>query len=205
MTVVAAPPVLATRILPRSGFASVAAVIGFAALTALAAQVSFRIPPIEVPFTGSTLGVLLAGGTLGGLRGAASMAIYVLAGAIGLPVYAEQGSGVDTLVGPTGGYLIGFVVAALVVGKLAERRWDRRIATGIMGFAVGSGIIYVFGAAGLMVNLEMSLFAAVANGVLPFLIWDAVKAVIAGMSLPAAWKLTGETVAARAKPQATEV
>jgi biotin transport system substrate-specific component len=200
MTVVAAPPVLANRILPRSRSASVAAVIGFAVLTALAAQVSFRIPPIEVPFTGSTLAVLLAGGTLGSLRGAASMAIYVLAGAIGLPVYAEQSSGIDTFFGPTGGYLIGFVAAALLVGKLAERRWDRRVATGITSFAVGSGIIYVFGVAGLMINLEMSLFAAVANGVLPFLIWDAVKAVIAGMSLPAAWKLTGETMATRTEP-----
>ena len=192
MTITAAPPVLATRILPRSRVASAAAVIGFAALTALAAQVSFRIPPIEVPFTGSTLAVLLAGGVLGSVKGAASMSLYVLAGAIGLPVYAEQGSGLDTLAGPTGGYLVGFVLAAVVVGRFAERRWDRRVGTSISGFTVGTVVIYLCGVLGLMINLGMSLSGAVLNGVLPFLLWDAVKAGGAGIAMPAAWRLAGE-------------
>ena len=192
MTITAAPPVLATRILPRSQAASIAAVIGFAAFTALAAQISFRIPPIEVPFTGSTLAVLLTGGVLGSRRGAASMILYVLAGAVGLPVYAEQSSGFDTFLGATGGYLIGFIVAAYVVGTFAELRWDRKVHKSVVGFVLGSAIIYLFGVVGLMINLDMSLGAAVTNGLLPFLAWDAIKAAAASLLMPAAWKLTGE-------------
>jgi len=192
LTITAAPPVLASRILPTSRAASVGAVVGFAALTALAAQISFRIPPIEVPFTGSTMAVLLTGGVLGSRRGAASMVLYVLAGAVGLPVYAEQSSGVDTFLGATGGYLIGFIVAAFVVGKFAELRWDRTIPKSAAGFILGSAIIYLFGVTGLMINLEMSLGSAVTNGVVPFLVWDAIKAAAAGLLIPAAWKLTGE-------------
>ncbi|MGH8927759.1 MAG: biotin transporter BioY [Acidimicrobiia bacterium] len=187
-----APRVFATRILPQSWAASLVAIVGFAAFTALAAQISFRIPPIEVPFTGSTLAVLLTGGVLGSRRGAASMLLYVALGAVGLPVYAEQGSGVDTLLGATGGYLIGFVVAAFVVGLFAERRWDRKVVKGVIGFALGSVIIYAFGVLGLMVNVGMSFPAAVTNGVVPFLVWDALKALGAGLLMPAAWKLVGE-------------
>jgi len=192
LTITAAPPVLASQILPRSRAASFAAVLGFAAFTALAAQISFRIPPIEVPFTGSTMAVLLTGGVLGSRRGAASMLLYVLAGAVGLPIYAEQSSGFDTFVGATGGYLIGFIVAAFVVGKFAELRWDRTIPRSVVGFTLGSAIIYLFGVVGLMINLDMSLGGAITNGVVPFLAWDAIKAAAAGILIPAAWKLTGE-------------
>jgi biotin transport system substrate-specific component len=192
VTITAAPPVLASRILPRSRAASFGAVVGFATFTALAAQISFRIPPIEVPFTGSTMAVLLTGGVLGSRRGAASMVLYVLAGAVGLPVYAEQSGGVDTFLGATGGYLIGFIVAAFAVGKFAELRWDRTMPKSVVGFILGSAIIYLFGVAGLMINLDMSLGSALTNGVVPFLVWDAIKAGAAGLLIPAAWKLTGE-------------
>ena len=120
------------------------------------------------------------------------MILYVLAGAIGLPVYAGQSSGFDTLMGATGGYLVGFVIAAFVVGKLAERRWDRRISKSVVGFGLGSLTIYVFGVLGLMVNLNLGLADAVTNGVVPFLVWDAVKAAGAGLLMPAAWRLTGD-------------
>ena len=192
MTITATPPVLASRVLPKSRVASIAAVVGFAAFTALAAQVSFRIPPIEVPFTGQTMAVLLTGGVLGSRRGAASMILYVLAGAVGLPVYTEQSSGFDTFVGATGGYLIGFIVAAFVIGKFAELRWDRTVPKSVVGFVLGSAIIYLFGVVGLMINLEMDLAGAIANGLLPFLAWDAIKAAAAALLIPAAWKLTGE-------------
>jgi biotin transport system substrate-specific component len=192
LTITATPPVLASRVLPKSRVASTAAVVGFAAFTALAAQVSFRIPPIEVPFTGQTMAVLLTGGVLGSRRGAASMILYVLAGAVGLPVYTEQSSGFDTFVGATGGYLIGFIVAAFVIGKFAELRWDRTVPKSVVGFVLGSAIIYLFGVVGLMINLEMDLAGAIANGLLPFLAWDAIKAAAAALLIPAAWKLTGE-------------
>lgn len=185
-------PVLATRILPKSRLASALAIVGFAAFTALAAQISFRIPPIEVPFTGSTMAVLLTGGVLGSRKGALSMLLYLAAGAVELPVYAEQSSGIDTFMGATGGYLVGFVVAAWVVGKMAERRWDRQVLKGVVAFALGSLIIYALGVAGLMANVGMSLPDAIANGVIPFLIWDALKALAAGLLMPGAWKLVGE-------------
>ncbi|HUO45291.1 MAG TPA: biotin transporter BioY [Acidimicrobiia bacterium] len=192
---VATAPVLATRLLPRSRVATVLAVVGFAALTALLAQISFRIPPIEVPFTGSTVGVLLAGGVLGSRKGAASMILYVLAGAVGLPVFTEQSSGLDVIIGTTaatGGYLIGFIVAAFVIGKLAERRHDRQFLTGFAAFMVGSLVIYFFGVLGLMFNIGLSFWQAVAGGVVPFVFWDIFKALAAGVVMPAAWKLTGE-------------
>jgi biotin transport system substrate-specific component len=170
----------------------VLAIVGFAAFTALAAQISFRIPPLEVPFTGQTMAVLLTGGVLGARNGAASMLLYVLAGAVGLPVYTEQSSGFHHLSGATGGYLIGFIVAAWLVGRLAERRWDRRIPSGVVSFVIGSLVIYAFGIAGLMINLDMSFADAIANGVVPFLIWDALKALIAGSLLPVTWRLVGE-------------
>ncbi|MFN2487035.1 MAG: biotin transporter BioY [Acidimicrobiia bacterium] len=185
-------PVLATRILPKSRVATVVAVVGFAALTALAAQVSFRIPPIEVPFTLQTAAVLLAGGTLGSKAGAASQMLYVLAGSIGLPVYAEQSSGVDVLTGPTGGYLVGFVIASYLVGTLAERRHDRQILSGFAAFLLGSLVIYAFGVIGLIVNLGLDLPGAIAGGVVPFVFWDIIKALGAGLLMLAAWKLVGE-------------
>ncbi|MGQ0847976.1 MAG: biotin transporter BioY [Actinomycetota bacterium] len=188
-----ATQVLAARILPRSRIAAFAAVIGFAGLTAVAAQFSFRIPPIEVPFTLQTLTVLLAGGVMGSRLGALSMALYVAAGAAGAPVFAEHSSGYDTLLGATGGYLIGFVVAAFLVGRLAEGRHDRRFVSGFGAFLVGSLVIYGLGVAGLMVNVGLDFGSAVANGVVPFVFWDVLKALAAGLVMPAAWKVTGGT------------
>lgn len=190
---VSTQPVLVNRLLPSSRVASIVAVVGFAVFTALMAQVVFRIPPIAVPFTGSTLAVLLTGSALGGRRGAASMMLYLAAGAVGIPVFAEQNSGFSTFVGATGGYLVGFVVAAFVIGKMAERRWDRRVTKGFVTFALGSLIIYAFGVTGLMVNLDLTFAAAVQNGVVPFLFWDTLKALIAALALPLAWKLTRST------------
>lgn len=88
--------------------------------------------------------------------------------------------------------MIGFIIAAFVIGKFAELRWDRTIPKSVVGFVVGSAIIYLFGVLGLMINLEMDLAGAVANGLVPFLAWDAIKAAAAALLVPAAWKLTGE-------------
>jgi biotin transport system substrate-specific component len=190
MTTVAAP-VLAFRIIPKSRVTTFVAVVAFAGLTALAAQVSFYIPPIEVPFTLQTAAVLLAGGVLGSMAGAASQLLYVLAG-LWLPIYADQSSGVDTIIGPTGGYLVGFVIAAFVVGKLAERRHDRQILSGFAAFLIGSLVIYAGGVAGLTLNAGLSFGDAVVGGVVPFVFWDILKALAAGLLVPGAWKLLGE-------------
>jgi biotin transport system substrate-specific component len=189
--VTTAAPVLASRILPKSRAVTAVLVVLFAGLMAVAAQASFRIPPIEVPFTLQTLVVLLAGGALGSRAGAASMGLYLVAGLV-FPVYAEQSKGLQVLTGATGGYLVGFVVAAFVVGKLAEHRHDRRVLSGFGAFLVGSLVIYGFGVIGLMANAGLSLGAAVAGGVVPFVFWDTLKALAAGLAMPLAWRLTGE-------------
>jgi biotin transport system substrate-specific component len=187
-----AVPVLASRILPRSRLAAIAAVVGFAGLTAVAAQFSFRIPPIPVPFTLQTAAVLLTGGILGSKLGAASQALYVVVGAIGLPVFAEQSRGFGVLTGASGGYLVGFVVAAYLVGRLAEQRKDREVLSGFAAFLFGSLTIYLFGVLGLMTSLDLSVGNAIANGVVPFVFWDIIKALAAGLIMPAAWKLAGD-------------
>lgn len=186
-----AAPVLAARILPRSRIATSTAVVTVTGLMALSAQASFRIPPIEVPFTLQTLVVLLAGGVLGARASAVSMAVYLLAGLV-LPVYAEQSHGIDVILGSTGGYLIGFVVAAWVVGRMAERRHDRQVMTAFSSFLIGSLIIYALGVIGLMLNAGLSFGEAVAGGVVPFVFWDILKALAAGLVLPGAWRLVGD-------------
>lgn len=187
-----APSVLATRLVRRTWVSTALLIVGGALLTAAAAQVSFYIPPVPVPFTMQTFVVLLCGGVLGSRAGAASQLLYVAMGAAGLPFFAEASSGFDVLVGPTAGYLFGFIVAAFVVGKLAERGDDRHFVPAVGVFLIGSLIIYACGVAGLMLAAEMSFGDAVANGVLPFVFWDVLKALAAGALLPGVWKLVGE-------------
>ena len=187
-----AVPVLANRVLPTSKTAGAAAVVGFAAITALAAQVSFRIPPIEVPFTLQTMAVLMTGGVLGARRGALSQLLYLVAGALGLPGFAERSSGMDTFAGPTAGYLVGFVVAAYLVGRLAERHHDRKVLSAFAAFLLGSLVIYGFGTIGLMATRDLDFWGAVAVGVVPFVFWDVLKALAAGIIMPSAWRLTGD-------------
>lgn len=161
-----------------------------AATVGVFAQVSVPIPFTPVPLTGQTLAVLLVGAALGPGRGAASLALYLLAGAAGLPLYAGGASGSAAVLGPTGGYLVGFVVAAWIVGGLAARGLDRRVGTTLAIYAVGSAVIYLSGASWLALVLGIGPREAFALGVAPFLVGDAVKALLAAGLLPAAWRLT---------------
>lgn len=185
------PNVIGSRIVARTRVGAAVAVVAAAGLTALAAQWRIPLPFTPVPITGQTFAVLLAGAALGGRLGAASQLLYLAAGAVGLPVFTEASGGPDTFLGPTAGYLAGFVVAAAVVGRLAEARRDRRVLTATASFVAGTAAIYAFGMAGLVVNTGMPVAEAFAKGVVPFLVGDAVKAAVAGLALPAAWKLTG--------------
>jgi biotin transport system substrate-specific component len=166
-------------------------IVGGAALTALAAQVSFRLPWTDVPYTLQTGAVLLVGTALGLRRGAMSMALYVLAGAIGLPVYAGAAHGIDRLLGFTGGYLVGFVVAGALVGWLAERRWDRSPLSAIGLMAAGTLVIYTFGVPVLAAVTGLPLATAIEKGALVFIPWDALKALVAAGLLPLAWRVSG--------------
>lgn len=184
--VLAARVLQPTRAIPTA-VVWVVQVTGFALLTALFAQ--FTIPLNPVPITGQTFAVLLSGATLGMVAGGASQVLYLLLGTF-LPFYADGASGVDVLFGSTGGYLFGFVVAAALVGKLAERRHDRRVPSAVTAFLTGSLVIYFFGVIGLMAAADLDLVTSVEVGVVPFLLGDTIKAYAAGLLLPAAWRLT---------------
>jgi biotin transport system substrate-specific component len=179
-------------VVPGGLVRSIALVIGSAIFVGLTAQVSIPLPFTPVPLTLQTFSVLLVGAALGSVRGAASMALYLLAGMAGVPWFAQQGSGWAFA---SFGYIVGFVAAAWLVGRLAERGADRRVLPTIGMMALGNLVIYVFGVAGLMVlvpNLTgkpMSLGTALAVGVLPFLIGDAIKILLATGLLPGTWKL----------------
>ena len=149
------------------------------------------IPTQPVPFTGQTFGVLLVGGALGFRRGLAALLLYVAIGALGLPVYAQGRSGLDVIQGASGGYLIGFVVAAALVGRLAELGWDRRIGGSLAAMAIGTAVIYAIGVPWLKATTGLSWPDAVAGGMTKFLIWDAAKLAVAAGIFPAAWWIIG--------------
>jgi biotin transport system substrate-specific component len=122
-----------------------AAIIGFSLLLGLSAQIAFHLPFSPVPVTAQTFAVLLTGGLLGSKRGSLSLLTYIAQGAVGLPVFAGGIGGVAVLLGPRGGYLLGFILAAYVIGLLVERGWDRRVATTALAMLVGNVTIYLFG------------------------------------------------------------
>jgi len=183
----AAPRTLADAVLPRSLVTDIALVAGFAALTAVAAQISFRLPWTPVPITGQTFAVLAAGTVLGAKRGPLSQLLYVVVGALGAPVYAAGAGGWAAATGATGGYLLGFVLAAALVGALSERRQDRQLLTSLPAMLAGSALIYAIGVPWLAANLGVSGTKAIELGMAPFLIGDAVKLVAAGALAPGAW------------------
>ena len=154
------------------------------------AQVKVLLPFTPVPITGQTLAVLLIGVTLGSKRGVASLILYIALGALGLPIFAGGASGLAYLSGATLGYLVGFVVAAYLIGKLAERGLERSLLTSIIPFVAGILIIYLFGAGWL--SILFGVEKAFQLGVLPFLIGDAIKMILAMLILPTAWKFLPE-------------
>jgi len=196
MSIALAPATPSTLLdlLDRSRVRDAVAIVGFALLTALAAQISIPLGFTPVPLTGQTFAVLLAGGVLGSRRGGLSMLLYVALGATGLPFYAEGTGGWTAATGATAGYLVGFIVAAIVVGLMAEHGQDRKLSTSIHAFLAGTMIIYTVGAGWLAYDLGLPLTAAagessaVSLGVAPFLVGDVFKALLAGAMLPAAWR-----------------
>jgi biotin transport system substrate-specific component len=187
------PRVITAAVLPRSTAMHVGLVVSFALLTALAAQVEFPLPFTPVPITGQTFAVLLAGAALGSRLGAASQGVYWALGAVGLPFYSGGDGGWQTATGATAGYLVGFIVAAYVVGLLAERRQDRNVLTAVPAFLTGTAVIYLFGVGWLWYSVDAFATAegAMAAGLTPFVIGDLVKIGLAGVLLPTAWRLIG--------------
>jgi biotin transport system substrate-specific component len=163
-------------------------IVGGALMTALFAQISIDVPPSPVPITGQTLAVGLVGATLGSKRGASSLALYALLGLF-LPFYADGESGWDVIWGASGGYIIGFVVAAYVVGWLAERGADRKVLFAFLAFVAGQLIIFAFGLAGLKISVGESWGWTIHNGFSIFIVGGLVKAAIGAVALPSAWRL----------------
>jgi biotin transport system substrate-specific component len=152
------------------------------ALIGLSAQISVNLPFSPVPISGQTFGVLLIAALLGKVRGTMAVIAYLIEGMSGMPVFAGGAGGFLYAFGPTGGYLLGFIPAAFVVGYLAERGFDRHVVRTALAMAIGSGIVLVFGA------LRLSAFtgsaSALALGVYPFIIGDLVKIAAAALVLP---------------------
>jgi len=186
-------PTIYTRTFPRAAgwMRDIVLILLGALLVAGLAQVEIPLPFTPVPITGQTFGVLLVGAALGSKRGALSLASYLALGVVGLPFFAGGAHGLIIVIGATGGYLIGFVIAAYVIGLLAERGLERSLRTSILPFLTGTVIIYICGVAWLAIMLG-SLSKALAAGLLPFLIGDAIKLVAAALVLPAAWRFAGK-------------
>ena len=172
-------------------FYDVMLVLAGSLLIALTAQVSFNIGP--VPITGQTFGVLLVAALLGSKRGGAAVLAYLVEGASGLPFFAGGVGGAAVFAGPTGGYLVGFLPAALLVGWLAERGWDRRFALTLVAMILGNLVIYSFGVPYLRSVLSVSWSDAFAFGLTPFVVGDLFKVVAAAILLPTGWKLLNRT------------
>jgi biotin transport system substrate-specific component len=157
---------------------------------ALCAQISIRLPFTPVPLTGQTFAVLLAGIVLGSRKGAAAVALYLAEGVAGLPVYASGASGAGTFLGPTGGYLLAFPLAAALTGALAERGWDRTPLRAGAAMLLGSAVILGMGGLWLIAFVG-GADAALWQGILPFLPGDLVKTALAALALPGTWRLLG--------------
>ncbi|MGW7222786.1 biotin transporter BioY [Streptomyces sp. NPDC054826] len=182
----ARPGLVLADLLPASRVRNATLVLGGAALTGLAAQIAVPIPGSPVPVTGQTFAALLVGTALGARRGVLSLALYALAGMAGVPWFAEGASGIGM---PSFGYILGMVLAAALVGALARRGADRSVLRTAGSMLLGSAVIYAVGVPYLALATGMSASAAIAAGLTPFLIGDALKAALAMGLLPAAWKL----------------
>ena len=162
-----------------------AALVVFGSLL-LAVSAQFKIPLYPVPVTGQTLVVLLIGMTYGPRLGGITIAAYLFEGALGLPVFAGGAAGVAVLMGPTAGYLFGFLLAAIAMGYLAERGMGRTVVSTIAAMVIGNCVIYLCGA--LWLANFIGFGQAIAAGVLPFLYGDALKLVVAAGLMPWAWR-----------------
>jgi biotin transport system substrate-specific component len=177
----------------------VAAVVFIAAATAAAAQISVPLPFTPVPFAMQDMVVLIGGAALGSRLGMSAQLLYLAAGIAGLPVFAASATlpqGALRLLGPTGGYLLSYPVAAYLTGLLAERGFDRRYATSVVAMIAGLAVIFTFGVSWLATLARPSGigFAAALNaGLYPFLAGDVLKVFLGAAVLPAVWKIVGRS------------
>jgi biotin transport system substrate-specific component len=175
-------------VLPGDRVRDLVLVVSGALLTALFAQISIKVTGSPVPITGQTLAVGLVGATLGARRGAAALALYALLGLF-LPFYAEGDSGWDVVWGASGGYIVGFIFAAGIVGWFAEHGADRKPLLAFGAFVAGQLVIFAFGLVGLKIAVDGTWGWTIHNGFTIFIFGGLVKAAIGGIALPSAWTL----------------
>ena len=167
-------------------------VVGRIGFISLLAQISLPVPGSPVPVTGQTLAVLLIGTTYGARLGFITFATYLLAGIAGAPIFAPSATsanhGLDRLVGATGGYLVGMLVASLLLGYLADRKADQKFRTSFPALLLGDLVIFTFGLAWLHASLDMTWAATIKAGLTPFILGEALKIAITATSLPLVWR-----------------
>lgn len=180
---------LRSAVFPRATTYSKALLVTFGALfIGGLAQIALPIPGSPVPVTGQTLGVLLVGAGYGSTLGLSTLVTYLLIGIAGAPIFAKGGSGLGHLTGPTGGYLIGMLVASLLVGALAGRKWDQKVRSALPAMLLGDAVIFSFGLFWLHEYTSKSWAWTISAGFTPFIIGEVLKIAIAGTSLPLVWR-----------------
>ena len=190
---------LRATVFPRStALTQVLFVAAGVAFIALLAQISIPVPGSPVPVTGQTLAVLLIGTTYGARLGVLTFATYLLAGVAGAPIFAPSATsanhGIDRLIGATGGYLVGMLIASLVLGYLADRKADQKFRTSFPALLLGDAIIFTFGLLWLQQTLDLSWSKTIAAGFTPFILGEAIKIAITATSLPLVWRRISRTL-----------
>ena len=183
-------PLVLADLVPGARVRDAALVTGAALFTALLAQVTLPVPGSPVPITGQTLAVVLTAAALGPFRGLAGQALYVLLGAVGLPFYSEASSGWEVVTGATGGYLLGFLPAAFLIGLAARHRADRELWKALPLFLAGQAVVFAIGVPWLAVVADLDAAAALQAGFYPFIAGGIVKALVAGAVMTGAWRST---------------
>ena len=181
---------LRSSLIPRSTALShavlvVSGVLGLAVL----AQIAIPVPGSPVPVTGQTLGVLILGTAYGSTLGFTTFALYILVGIAGAPVFADGGYGLDRIVGATGGYLVGMLVATFVLGQLARFRLDQKFLTALPSMLIGTITTFSFGLIWLHQFTGQTWSWTFEKGLTQFIVGEVLKIAIAGTSLPAIWRV----------------
>lgn len=187
-------PTLAQQVMPGQSSLARNVMLAVGGSLLLWASARLQVPFYPVPMTMQTFVVLMIGTAYGWRLGAATVALYLLQGALGMPVFAgtpEKGIGLAYMVGPTGGYLVGYLAAAAATGALAGLGWDRRASTVVLSMLAGNALIYAFGLAwlGTVVGWDKPVLAW---GLTPFLLGDLLKLALAAAVLPLTWKLVAK-------------
>ena len=167
-------------------------VVGGVGFISLLAQIAIPVPGSPVPVTGQTLAVLLIGTTYGARLGVLTFATYLLAGIAGAPIFAPSATaanhGIDRLIGATGGYLVGMLVASLALGYLADKKADQKFRTSFPALLFGDAVIFTFGLLWLQASLNLTWAQTISAGFTPFILGEAIKIAITATSLPLVWR-----------------